>query len=46
VGTPVTVRMPANELAALDDYIKRQGEEKPSRPEAIRRLVRWALKIR
>jgi hypothetical protein len=40
------VRMPADELAALDDYVARQGDDKPSRPEAIRRLVRWALKVR
>jgi len=37
--------MPIDELAALDDYVERQ-DDKPSRPEAIRRLVRWALKIR
>lgn len=41
----VLVRMPPDELAALDDYVERQPD-KPTRPEAIRRLIKWALKLR
>jgi hypothetical protein len=41
-ATPIMVRMPPVELGELDGWIKRQSE-KPSRPEAIRRLVEMAL---
>lgn len=36
------VRMPDEELAALDEWRERQKPE-PTRPEAIRRLVEKAL---
>jgi hypothetical protein len=42
-GTPVLVRLQPKQLAALDVWIKRQPKPKPSRPEAIRRLIELAL---
>jgi len=33
------VRMPSSQLAELDEWAERQPEPKPTRPEAIRRLV-------
>ena len=42
---PIMVRMPPAELGELDGWIKRQTE-KPSRPEAIRRLVELGLKAK
>lgn len=36
------VRMPPDELAALDTHIEEQPD-KPTRPEAIRRLVKQGL---
>jgi hypothetical protein len=42
-GAPqVSVRLPPNELAAIDGWIARQKEEM-SRPVAIRALVKMAL---
>lgn len=43
VGTPVQVRMSPDQLARLDKWVKAQPD-KPSRPEAVRRLVDTALK--
>lgn len=43
-ATPVTVRVPPAELAALDAWIEVQDDPKPSRPEAMRRLVAKAIK--
>lgn len=40
---PLTVRVPPEELAALDAWIARQPEPKPSRPEALRRLAAKGL---
>jgi len=42
-GTPIVVRIHAAGLAAIDAWIEKQPEPKPSRPEAIRRLVEVAL---
>lgn len=43
-GAPqIGLRVPPDELAAIDGWITRQKEEL-SRPEAIRRLVKLALK--
>jgi hypothetical protein len=42
----IQVRMPPAELAVLDAWIKKQGKDKPTRPEAIRRLVALALERR
>ena len=43
-GAPqVSVRLPPDELAAIDGWISKQ-KEPPSRPEAIRRLVAMALR--
>jgi hypothetical protein len=39
-GEPIVVRMHPPQLAALDDWIARQAQPFPSRPEAIRRLSR------
>jgi hypothetical protein len=41
-GTPIMVRIRPKELSELDGWIKRQ-DDKPSRPEAIRRLMQQAL---
>lgn len=40
--TGIMVRIPDDELAALDEWREQQSPE-PSRPEAIRRLVGKAL---
>jgi Arc/MetJ-type ribon-helix-helix transcriptional regulator len=40
---PITVRMPPEQLAALDKWIEGQEEPRPSRPEAIRQLLDKAL---
>jgi hypothetical protein len=42
-ATQVAVRIPPGDLARLDAWIAAQPEPKPSRPEAIRRLVEKAL---
>lgn len=44
-GTPIQVRLLADVLQPLDRWIDEQPEPKPSRPEAIRRLVKKALGI-
>jgi hypothetical protein len=41
-GVPVQVRMPLDELKALDEWIKADGGLL-SRPQAIRRLVKLGL---
>jgi hypothetical protein len=40
---PVMVRFPPLEMKALDEHIAEQNDPKPSRPEAIRRLIQQAL---
>ena len=41
---PTTViRLPVSVLLAVDDWIAAQPEPRPSRPEAIRRLLEKAL---
>ena len=45
-GAGVMVRMQEAHLAALDAWIERQPEPKPSRPEAIRRLVEKGLEAK
>ena len=42
-AAPVTVRIPPAQLAILDSWIAAQPTPKPSRPEAIRRLLTAAL---
>jgi hypothetical protein len=44
-GTPVLVRMQADQLATLDSW-RREQADLPGRPEAIRRLVEIALSDR
>ena len=39
----IGVRVPPAELDEIDAWIKQQGKPKPSRPEAIRRLVGMAI---
>jgi len=39
----LSVRVPPDQLAELDAWIKAQPDPKPSRPEAMRRLVAAAL---
>lgn len=42
-AVPITVRMPPDQLAALDRWISEQVDPKPTRPEALRRLVGLSL---
>jgi hypothetical protein len=42
----IGLRMPPPDLAAVDAWINTQHKPKPSRPEAIRRLVKLGLKVR
>jgi hypothetical protein len=42
-GTMVGVRFQPEQLAALDTWIAQQPDPKPTRPEAIRLLVRERL---
>ena len=42
-ATPVNTRFPPAELAKLDAWIADQPDPKPSRPEAVRRLVELGL---
>ena len=39
----IMVRMPPRSIDVLDRWIAKQPDPKPSRPEAIRRLVEKAL---
>lgn len=41
----VTLEMPPDELKSIDAWIKTQPAPRPSRPEAIRRLVKQALTV-
>jgi hypothetical protein len=43
---PVLVRIPPDELAVIDGWIKGKPAPKPSRPEAIRRLVEIGLRVK
>jgi hypothetical protein len=44
-GAPqIGLRLPPDDLAAVDAWIAKQAKPKPSRPEAIRRLVEIGLK--
>jgi len=38
-STNIGVRLPPDQVAALDKWIKRHPEPKPSRPEAIRQIL-------
>ncbi len=42
-GDPVQVRLQPQQMSALDAWIASQPEPRPSRPEAIRRLLEQAL---
>lgn len=42
-ATPVTVRIPPDQLALLDGWIAQQPTPPPSRPEAVRQLLARAL---
>jgi len=42
-ATPVTVRLSPGALDALDGWIATQPEPRPSRPEAIRRILAQAV---
>lgn len=39
-ATAVQVRLPPAQLASLDDWIGKQPDPKPSRPEAIRQILK------
>lgn len=43
IGTPIQVRLQPDQLAALDRWIEGQEDPRPSRPEAIRRLLESIL---
>jgi hypothetical protein len=38
-GEPVQVRLQPDQMAALDAWIVRHPDPKPTRPEAIRRMI-------
>lgn len=42
IGKPITVRLSETDLAALDSWIDAQDDQ-PSRPEAIRRILKDAV---
>jgi len=42
-STSINVRLPPDELAALDTWIAKQDDPQPSRPEAIRHHLRYGL---
>ena len=42
-GTMVGVRLQPDQLAALDKWIEGQEEPRPSRPEAIRKILAAGL---
>jgi hypothetical protein len=42
VGKPITVRLNEADLAALDSWIAAQ-EDEPTRPEAVRKLMRLGM---
>jgi hypothetical protein len=43
-GPPIALRLYADILASLDQWIAKQPDPKPKRTEAIRELLREALK--
>jgi metal-responsive CopG/Arc/MetJ family transcriptional regulator len=43
-GPPIALRLYSDILASLDQWIANQPEPKPKRTEAIRELLREALK--
>jgi hypothetical protein len=43
-GPPIALRLYSDILASLDGWIEKQPEPKPKRTEAIRELLREALK--
>jgi hypothetical protein len=45
-AVPVLVRIPPAEMEPIDGWIKEQPKPKPSRPEAIRRLVELGLTVK
>jgi hypothetical protein len=46
-GAPqIGLRLPPDDLARVDGWIAKQAKPKPSRPEAIRRLVEMGLKAK
>src|SRR6476620_2726103 len=45
-GEPVVVRMQPPMLAGLDEWIAKQKQPCPTRPEAIRRLVELGLTVK
>jgi hypothetical protein len=46
IGKSIGLRLYANQEAKLDAWIEAQPDPKPSKPEAIRRLLGDALKRR
>ncbi|MCD1589691.1 MULTISPECIES: hypothetical protein [Qipengyuania] len=43
IGTLVGVRMQPDQIELLDGWIAKQDDPKPSRPEAVRRILKAAL---
>lgn len=44
-ATPIMVRVAPGLLGPLDAWIAQQPDPKPSRPEAIRRILERSLKV-
>lgn len=42
-GTPVVVRLQPDQLDELDGWIAKQDDPRPTRPEAVRRILKGAL---
>jgi hypothetical protein len=42
-GTSIGVRLQPEQLAELDGWIERQADHRPTRPDAIRRLIDMGL---
>lgn len=38
-GVPIMLRLQPDQLAALDHWIEQQPDPKPTRPEAVRRIL-------
>ena len=44
-AVPITVRIPPDQLATLERWIDAQPDPKPSKPEAIRRLIEKGIAV-
>jgi len=44
-GTPIQVRLQPDQLAKVDEWIERQPEPKPTRPEVLRAGIEALIKL-